>query len=615
MRGGPRRGLLLGLLLLVACCGWSLRAPTVEEAVSSEARQEFESALVDPQSAWRLRRVALAIATRHLAQADGFASFPASAPTTELPLFDELLALAARATSAGGVGGPDEGVDEAGLTRFLRFVGPLLGLAWLAALFLMLRRSARVGRSAALGALAVVVASPLVLRAFAPGSLWIEAFVAVVLAVQLRVACAAWRTKQPLDQFTAALVAGVLGGFGLAASPAYLLPTLGLVVAWLASIGRAPAIERGDRVRAALLFWIATAAGGFLPGIGGPWSTEDGGPLVAWVDLWSWIVIAGAVAFVALAWDPSEDRRPPRIVLGSAVVALAAGGVALFVAGPEAPPAALLFAALGWDAAGPGGEAFAGAWFPLLWCLPGALAWAGCLRTGGLDALLEPARLTMACVAAFTLPAAVVHPPLALLVAVPAAFGLGLAFEHARWRRWCWGLVPLAVGWTLLELRAPAEVLRREELRDVARAGRWLAAEHPPAGAWLSTGAVHPRGLLCDPVLAPLVALHARWPCAAGGPRRNGDPTGRAGLERLLSQPGPEALVEAARRLRIEGLLLGPGSARRLARQGADPAVIEALRLGPAPMGARHIWESEGEESARRTVILWLASSPDVLPQ
>ena len=45
-------------------------------------------AVLDAESAWRLRRIGLAIESNRLAQVDGYGSFPGAAASMDLPLFD-----------------------------------------------------------------------------------------------------------------------------------------------------------------------------------------------------------------------------------------------------------------------------------------------------------------------------------------------------------------------------------------------------------------------------------------------------------------------------------------------------------------------------------------------
>ncbi len=567
MSGRPL-ALLLGLVALVAGLGaLSATAAPPRDPVSGERL------VADAATAWRLRRVALSIATPRLEQVDSALTFPRPHDALDLPAHDELWALAARAVTAGAVGAPGEVVDRERLERLALALGPALGLVLLLGLHLFLRQVAGAGAGALAGTL-VGVGGPVALACAAPGVVRIELTAAVVLLAGLRVLLAALGSRSPVDRFTEAMIAGALFGLGLALSPLFLIPAAAALSAFLRAAARAPAGEREDLGRAFLLFWITTTLGGLLPALGGPWLPAAEGLVRGWTRLVSELALLGAVPFVLLRLAPERVGRwlggPAGALWPLALLVVSA--VLLGLAGPDLARTAVLSASLGLDAGGP---VHAPDGFELAGVALVALACLGLRRREP-----GPERDLLAGLALLAVGAALVHPPALLLAAAPA--GLGVA--ASRWAPRAagpWlaaGTAALALAFGLTGAGAPSP-----EAVAVARASRALRAALGPSPGMESPRPVQRGAVLCAPGVAPLVVWHAGRPCVTGGPARNGDPRGRREHEALLALERAAEVRAALRRERVGLVLLGPGQA-----EGAAPAALgEAAPAGAiTPAGA-----------------------------
>jgi hypothetical protein len=605
-QGIQRTLVLLGALLLAAWFAqrWS-DTPTDPETGAA--------AVVDADSAWRLRRTALALSTSRLAQVDGFASFPDSIACVDLPLFDELLAALARLLAGEGVSPGPGVVDDPRLSAFAARVGPGLMLLTLVALYGLLRRSLGASRLAALGALLVIASAPVVVEAARPGTVRLELFVTLLLVLQLRAVAAVGRAGQDLDRFTWAMVAGGATGIGLASSPLFLLPAVATWSAFLLLAQRSAPELRANVVRAGLLYSLPAVVIGLLPILGGPWVPAQHGPVAAWTDLLCEGALVGAAPLLAMLWRPrwSWHGRP---VAGLLWLAGAFVGLALLVLldlGPEHEKGALLAAALGWDAAGPRFSARLWSGPVLLWSAAFLIASPGRLREVQAATWASIPVLALELGGLLALGAACLRPEAALLLAVPAAAALTRWFDASLRRRYVLALVPVALLWGALDpARRTWEVEREEGLAAIS-AARWLRKESEAPGPWSSVQAGARWGVLCDERLAPLIAWHARRPCAAPGPRSNGDARARERLRQILAASAEPTVASSWRSAGLRYVLLGPESFPRLIRQGVP---VEALRSlaeregGTLPAGLQRVWSEVPGKPAAGLVLLEIAS-------
>ena len=573
---GARWIALLAALLLGAWFGWRW-SDTPVDARSGVA------AVTDPDSAWRLRRTALAACTPRLAQVDGFVSFPESIGCVDLPVLDELLALAARLTLGKSLSPSPGLLDEQGLARFAAFLGPTVFGLWLLLLFGALRRGLGNSPLGSLGALLVIACAPLVVEAGRPGSLWTELFVACLLVVQVRVLLAVGRSTQALDRFTWAMVAGGVTGLGLATSPLFYLPLLAAWCAFLYAAAGAQGEERRDLVRAGLLFWLPAVVIGLVPSLGGPWVPAVEGPVSGWTEFLGDVALIGALPLVFMLWTPKGaggEAWQPRLVF-VACLALVLAALPALVFGPGHAKGAALAAALGQDISGPrvavaflGGPALIGV--ALL-----AATWSR--RTRAVSALpwATIPSLALELIGLLALVATLFEPRALLLLALPAGDAIARWIDAGSGRR-ALALVPAALLWGALD---PAGDGRRElqaEALATIEAARWLRENSESPGPWSSVRGGANWGVLCDGRLAPLVAWYGRRPCAAPGSRRNGDPGGLVPWQRTLSAATDE---ELGQRLGFEGLryvFFSPAGRVRLRRAGASGEALGVLSSWPA---------------------------------
>ena len=561
--------LVAGLVALLAGLGALVARGAPPVAADGAARP-----VVDAGTAWRLRRIALSLATPRLEQVDSALTFPSPHDALELPGHDELWALAARVVTAGAVGAPGEPVDLALLERLALFQGPALALVLLLGLLVSVRQLSGGGEGGALLGTLVALGGPCFLALATPGVVRIELTAAVVLLVALRLLVAALTARSSLDRFTEAMIAGGAMGVGLCLSPLFLLPAAAAAVTFLRAAGRAPEGEREDLGRAFLLFWITTILGGLLPAMGGPWLPAAEGLVRGWTRLVSELALLGVAPFLLLRLAP---RRFAPWLTGPAgalwpLGLLAIGGTLLALAGPDHSRTAVLAHALGLAAEGP-------VELPSAHELVGiGLVAVGCL--GLRNAAPGPERDLLAALSVLALGAALVQPLALLLAALPAGLGVAETWRTSRARAGALAgaTLALAIVWGASGLGAPDP-----GALEVVRASRLLRGSLGPGPGWESPRPVQRGAVLCAPEVAPLVVWHARRACVTGGLAHNGDPRGRARLEELLALGDPGRALQAARERRIDLVLLGPGQA-----EGRGTQVLQELSAGGAllPAGA-----------------------------
>jgi len=573
---------LVLLALLVVWLGLSL-GDTPRDPETGTA------AVVEADSAWRLRRSALAATTARTAQVDGFLSFPEAIPCVDLPLYDELLAGLARLSVGKELGVAPGRIDGAALQRFGAWVAPVQFALLLALLYGGIRRAGVRTRAAVLGALVVLVAATVVVESGRPGRLQLELFAALLVVMQLRTLEAVGRAGQDLDRFMWSMATGAVTGLGLLTTPAFAIPTLGTWCAFVLTARAASGERRADVVRAALLFWLPAMVLAHVPAIGGPWVPAAEGPVAGWIDLVGDGALLGALPLLLLGWRPgrgpgSWPTRPE--VWGLVTCLLLFLAVLTALLGPDRARGAAWLAALGQDA---------GAWRvaathllgPGLLAL-GLFAWEVSPRAedeGGPFALLPG--LGRGCVGLGCVGASLLEPSLWLFATLP--LGLAVARFLERPPAWRWGLVPLALLGGILEPdRAAAREARGAGL-EVLRAARWLRDHDEAPGAWSDQRGRAGRGVLAEAPWAPLVAWHAGWPCATLGPRRNGDRAGRGRLGELLSVEEGRGRVERLWAAGFAYVLVDPGGASHWERFGLD---LRDLEGPPAPPGSRLLWRS-----------------------
>lgn len=570
----PRGLFLLALLLgLTALLNW--RAVERDPATG-------QPAILEAESVWRLRRISLAIETSRLAQSDSFLSFPTTATSVDLPLYDEALALALRAFTGGRVGAPQRPVDEGLLMRAAWRVGPVLGLVLCLALYGWLRRLG-VG-SARSTCLAVLwcAALPTFLGASEPGILSIELLAVLEALAVGSLLVAVFRSPSSLDRFTLGMVAGGVCGIGLITTPLFLLIAFAAWCAFFFEALRCEGDERTEWVRAFLLFWITAALGSQLPSLGGPWLPSQSGNPHGWAELAQGLILAGAAPFLLFLWMPKKDWRVPvRAVLPGTVVLVGAMALALALFfGADHPRLALVFGSVDW-VAGQGVQLNPGAGLLGL-CLLAALGVLRLLRHGSESWTAIGVLLTVW--GSGSLLVASLHGPAGLLFLPVGAVIAGTTLAPG-------GRPVLGLGGLLLTLALCAwDSHHRHGSPDleglaILEGARELRESTPRTGAFNSVHPIHRWGVLADERTAPLVAWYGRRPCAVLGAPRNGDPQGRASLERALGAATPQEVREGLAGLGIRWSLLGTRSPGRLDPGGKNFPELPSLIDGEGVEG------------------------------
>lgn len=559
----PWARVLVALLVLLALCAR-------EWGVFRSGEREVAPLVTDPDTAWHLRRASLALGSSRLAQSDRFLGFPDAVGSTDLPVFDELLALCARALTGGRIVEEGRPPDTERLESLLRGLGPVLAVAWLLLLYRLVRKEGGAGVGASLVALAFFAFSPVAVELGGPGRLHVEVLAAPLFVLQLGSLLAVWRSEDPIDRMLLSIVAGFLTGLGLATSPLFIAPLLAGWAAWVVACVEATGEERRDSARAALLFWICAMLVGQVSAIGGPWLPASTGPVAEWAKLLQYLFLAGAAPLLLGLVAPRRSL-PPRVVRLAVAVVLVGLLAALFAAGASGRHGTVLLAALGRGVGAP--PLGAGGWLgPEL--VPAAVFLLALVR--GTLAAPGPARIFVGTAGLLSLGAALLHPPAVLFFAAPAVLALAHTIESAWSRHPMRVGVALALAWCVVAVLTPAADHAGER---IARTGVWLRRARPPAGPWSSATAIQSDGILCDDRTAPLLAWYARRACASFGPRRAFEESEREVFERVLAAPDEDELARRASTLGLRYLVLAPGSAEAFARLGADPETIEALRV------------------------------------
>ncbi len=580
---------LAALLVLMALMARELHAPVSLEPQGAPL-------VVDSESAWRLHRISLALSSPRLAQSDRALSFPGERGVTQLPVHDELCALAARfglGLSRGAVG---ERPNPRRLQRFFGGLAPLLSALTLLLLYRWLRRGQGLARTQALLGLAFVALLPGFFELGVPGMVTIEGLAALGLVVLISSMHGMWRSANPLDRMTSAMVCGALLGVGLATSPLFLAVLVAAFCTFILELQAAHGEERQNVARTAILFWITSALLSQLPKLGGPWVPAEGAVIGAWMDLLRHIFLVGGLPLVLGLAAVERDLSRARSCF---FLVCAVASLALVLAFYE--PANSIFSPLA--------RVERGGWVAGLVVRVGALLGSAVLwfSWSRWRSSLDPEQLFLTSLCAFGLAAAFWAPPAIVLSLAPLASMVGHGSQGVRGVRLASGAVGLlllaAVGapWTARDARDPA--------LQVARACLWLRDNSPELGAWGAATAVQEWGVGVEPQYAPLVAWHARKPAAALD-ERWARGSSLPGLVRGLSTA--RDLHEFEARSRAAGLrywILTPHGAERLGCSPELVAALERLRIGEsgATTGLSRLWAS-ADDPRRCVSILGLGA-------
>lgn len=317
--------------LLIAVLAFALRDAWADAYRAPEGDASAPAWLIDdPDAAYHLRRVQVALRAGDVPATDSFLSHPTGSAVPWPPLFDQFLVLVAELTGAS----ESDAAVEARLVR----LPPLLGALAVLAVFAAVRALAG-GRdlAAAVGALVAAL-----VYAVLPPAVWyggvgrIDHHVFVALLLALELACVAWalRADKPFDVLLGAATAGALQGAmllaWLGAAPFAAALALGFLVRALASDpDRAASGARGGLVyfaTAALVVW--------LPASASPWNELEPGSLVNLTAGVPRGLLLGALPFVLLGLPRLRGRHPGmRLAAATSVTAIVAALLPDFLEG------------------------------------------------------------------------------------------------------------------------------------------------------------------------------------------------------------------------------------------------------------------------------------------
>lgn len=320
------------LILVIALWGHQLRWANAPASFDPNPVAAPAWLIDDPDAAYHLRRVQIALAGGEVPDSDRFLSHPGGSPVPWPPLFDGVLALSnSLATGRPGAMGVSDDY-EAGLEARAAAAPPLLGLfatlavALAAALFVRrvrphpecLSRGYVIGPTVAAVLAALCYAtSPIAVWYGAAGRIDHHVLIAFLLALHLGVmaqifVCGLFESdrslaqERSLDATLGGLSAGVIAGFALLTwlASAIFVALAGLTF-WVAAAG-----SRSERVvdarRAGMLYFAAAGVVTFVPAWLSPWNEVQPWSLV---NLTRGVPISLFVASFALTlpcWLPGQ---------------------------------------------------------------------------------------------------------------------------------------------------------------------------------------------------------------------------------------------------------------------------------------------------------------------
>lgn len=584
MRSARYTAPVFGLLLLFALL--VREGPRPEGG--APARPGIER-FVEPEGAWNLRRVQLALASGRVAQFDRAARFPAGGDVVDPPVFVAALAGAAYLGLNGATGSAGGApLDEARLADLLRHVGPLLGLLLV---LVVHRAAARLGggaaRARALAAAAqLAIATPFVLPLEA-GRLPLGAWSALLSAVGLSLAVPLLRRDgEMLDRLQSAMLAGLVLGLGLASSALVLAVVVPLVVLLGVGLYSAPDGEsRRTRAREALLLMVSMACIAALPAVGGPWQKPDpDGPVGRLAHAAPLGILLAALPIGLAFWRPISKRLAARgLTLSAATIALliAVGAICALFPGLPTPRAHGL---------------------PPAWMLLHVIAFVCCLRDR------RGAGLRAWC---FVFPVAWIVASFDERGAIFAGLVGAVLTAAAIWpagrptRRWLLAalatvlVADVAGSW----MSRTVDEERRATDARVAHALQALRISTPSPGPWNATRAALAWCIAAPPALTPAVLLHARRPVLAADGFVDGGTTEPRDAA-LWTAEGATELRLAARDSGVRVLCLRsadlPALERRYGRE--LPFLSRLLRADAVELGCERL--GPFDESGRATLVV-----------
>lgn len=537
----------LGLLLLLASLAVALvarRATAPGHLLDAPLADGTTFLVDDPDGAYHLRRVQLALANGEVPLFDRFLNHPEGSAVPWPSLFAGALTVAVQAAlprdpaahrSTGGY-------SEAEVEHFLAGLPPWIGMGAAAAVALALLGLTRRVRGAPRlwpAALAAwcFAAVPIAVWYGAAGRIDHHVAVQLCFALELALVGVCLRTDESLDALAFALLGGLVAGVLLLLWLASAL-IVGLVGAALFAAAASAHGELGAaRRRAGLLFFAAAAAVVLVPAEASPWNDVQPGSLVNLSLGVPRALLGACLPFVALEVAARLGwKRVPGVLLALVVAAAAVALLPGFLGGVRE--------GLAWAArenefmdvvaesrpllgrVGPPDFAAAvsdlgllGLVFPLLWL---GLAVSELWRRRW-----WPERWLLLATAALwfvqTLGQRRFGDALAVPMCLVAALAVhDLAAARMRWGRWLGGalaallvlasLPSLGAVWTVPEAEQRALVRWRAELVEGLR---WMRTGTPSPGPWNAPSARQDYGVLAPWGLGHWIEYHARRPSIA----------------------------------------------------------------------------------------------------
>jgi len=347
-------GLALALVALFAYQLRTARAPASHNDGPSSANSP-EWLIDDPDAAYHLRRVELALANGRVPSSDVFLNHPSGSPVPWPPFFDGALAVYAQLRL--GEPPPDlvggNFIDdryERQLEQLLVYLPPWLGVWTTLAVGLAAGALVSRSRSGSVAWVAAVLAA--MVYACAPLAVWygdiarIDHHVAIALLFALHMAVLGWVLSGPeephgvdsnhsnhaVDATWGGLLAGSLAGLALLTwlASAVLVALAGLAL-FFATLSSDPK-RRKSSSRAGFLYFLAAAAVTLFPALGSAWNEAQPGSLINLTTGVPVALLAASLAFLApslFGRVGAKNSELPRFAGGA--ISIAAALLAVFL--------------------------------------------------------------------------------------------------------------------------------------------------------------------------------------------------------------------------------------------------------------------------------------------
>jgi len=276
------------VLVLVLVGAFIQREATKPGYLALGSTADAQTWLVDdPDAAYHLRRVQLALASGEVSDTDRYLNHPTGSPIPWPPFADGLFGLVAKLTTDGDgtsaerveLGGYDENQVEAVLVHLPPFLGALTCLAIFGAVWVLSERGRSRVWCAVFGAW-IYAAFPIAVWYGGVTRLDHHVVIALLLALHLMFITLSLRAEKSIDALSFGLAAGLVAGMAIAT---WLASGIFVGIAGIAYFLRAagPDEERSlFGARAALLYFAAAAGVTLFPASDSAWNALQPGSLI-----------------------------------------------------------------------------------------------------------------------------------------------------------------------------------------------------------------------------------------------------------------------------------------------------------------------------------------------